>query len=152
MDALIRRGLTCVTVVDISPAALERARRRLGDAARLVRWVRADVTSSCDVGQVDIWHDRAVFHFLNDAGARQAYIELLYRTMKPSAAAIIATFATDGPVTCSGLPVCRYSASTLSREIGSGFVLEHVEREEHHTPRGAIQPFQWTLFRRAGVA
>lgn len=149
MDRLLELGLSCVTVLDISVAALERARARLGDAAARVRWIAADVAGSdWQVPPVDLWHDRAVFHFLTEPAARRRYADRLAATLKPGGAAVLATFALDGPRKCSGLDVCRYSSETLSAELGAAFVLELSEREEHTTPSGAIQAFQWSVFRK----
>lgn len=149
MDALLGRGRSCVTVVDISEIALARARQRLGSASIRVRWVRADVTAAdWTIPPVDVWHDRAVFHFLTSPDDRRIYLSHLYDTVRPGGAIIIATFASDGPAKCSGLDVCRYSAEELQRELGAGSTLVAARREEHRTPGGVIQPFQWTLFRR----
>jgi SAM-dependent methyltransferase len=135
-------------VLDISKAALDRARARIGTRAHEIEWLCADVTDTPSVGAFDLWHDRAVFHFLTDAEDRAAYKALLSRTVPSGGHAIIATFALDGPEKCSGLPVQRYSAQTLARELGTGFSLVKTIDEMHTTPWGKPQAFQYSVFRR----
>jgi SAM-dependent methyltransferase len=149
VDALVARGLTCVAVLDISRTALDRARVRVGDAARPVTWIEADVVSDWALKPMDIWHDRAVFHFLTDAADRARYRQHLRGTLKLAGTAIVATFAPDGPPTCSGLPVVRYSAETLSKELGDEFELVEAVAHDHRTPWGAAQSFQYCRFLRA---
>jgi hypothetical protein len=147
VDALVARGLTCVTVLDVAAAALARARQRLGPAGERVRWVESDVTDpGLALPPVDIWHDRAVFHFLTSAVDRARYVALLRATLKPGGSAVVATFALEGPGKCSGLPVARYSSASLSEELGREFRLVTSVQEEHHTPKGGVQPFQWSRF------
>lgn len=149
-DELLRRGLRCLTVLDVSPVALERARTRLGDAATVPTWIAADVAGDWSCRPVDIWHDRAVFHFLTAPEARAGYCAHLRETLKIGGSAIIATFALDGPERCSGLPVCRYSPLTLAQEIGEGFTLVESLAHAHRTPWGAAQSFQYSRFVRTG--
>ncbi len=137
-----------VTVLDISQAAINRACQRLGDRASQIGWIVADVTASPDLGTFDVWHDRAVFHFLTASGDRAAYGELLMRTVPVGAHAVIATFALDGPEKCSGLEVRRYDGGTLAEELGPEFQLLKSVPELHRTPWGAPQSFQYSLFRR----
>jgi hypothetical protein len=147
VDALVARGLTCVTVLDVAAAALARARQRLGTAGKRVRWVESDVTDpGLALPAVDIWHDRAVLHFLTGADDRRRYVALLRATLKPGGSAIVATFALEGPEKCSGLPVARYSSASLNAELGQEFRLVASVREEHHTPKGVVQLFQWSRF------
>lgn len=151
VDHLIGRGVRCVTVVDISGAALRRAAARLPGAP--VRWIEADVTGAWTAPPVDLWHDRAAFHFLTDATDRARYVEHLSNTLKPGGQAIIATFALDGPPKCSGLDVMRYSADTLAAELGTTFRLIETLNDDHHTPMGSVQPFCYNRFIRfAGAA
>lgn len=152
VDRLLDRGLR-VTVLDVSPEALALVRARLGTRAADVRLVAADVTEA-DVaaGTVDLWHDRAVFHFLVDAARQDAYIERMRRALRPGGHALIATFDLDGPERCSGLPVVRYSPETLHRRLGRDFVPVRTCREAHTTPTGATQHFQYSLFRRGSAA
>jgi SAM-dependent methyltransferase len=149
VDALINRRLTHVAVLDVSAPALARARARLGPAASHVTWIEADVTDArWQTDPVDIWHDRAVFHYLTDPADRTRYIERARATIVAGGALIIATFALSGPSQCSGLPVCRYSAEMLAAAFGPPFTLLEQAHEQHHTPTGAIQDFQWCRFRR----
>jgi SAM-dependent methyltransferase len=148
IDVLAARGLDCLAVLDISEAALERARTRLGDAARVPTWLVADVTGAWSLKPMDIWHDRAVFHFLIEPQDRARYVQHLAETVKLGGSAIIATFALDGPVTCSGLPVARYSPQTLSEELGDAFALVESVPHLHETPWGATQSFQYSRFTR----
>lgn len=148
VDHLVARGLRCVTVLDVSGAALQRARDRLGDAASVPVWLEADVTGAWSIAPVDIWHDRAVFHFLTEAGDRARYREHLEQCVKPGGFAIVATFAPDGPDRCSGLPVARYSPESLQRELGQAFTLVESASHVHATPWNAAQSFQYARFRR----
>ncbi len=97
---------------------------------------------------VDIWHDRATFHFLTDAQDRQRYLQHLYETLKPHGTAIIATFSPRGPDACSGLPVVRYSPEALAEDLGGEFTLVDSRLHDHVTPWGAVQPFQYSRFTR----
>jgi hypothetical protein len=136
-----------VTVLDVAVAALARAKQRLGSAGECVRWVVSDLTDpSLVLAPVDIWHDRAVFHFLTSDDDRRRYVALLRATLKDGGSAILATFAPDGPEKCSGLPVARYSSASLNQELGDEFRLVTSSEEEHHTPSGGVQLFQWSRF------
>lgn len=148
VDALIARGLDCLAVLDVSGAALHRAKARLGPRASVPIWIEADVTGDWSLEPMDIWHDRAVFHFLTDPGDRARYCAHLRQTLKVGGTAIIATFAPDGPDRCSGLPVARYSPEALSREIGPDLTLVEDVAYAHTTPWGATQSFQYSRFRR----
>lgn len=144
MDHLVARGVRCVTVVDISRAALRRAAARLPGAP--VNWIEADLTESWSAPPADIWHDRAAFHFLTEAADRARYVERLSTMLKPGGQAIIATFALDGPPRCSGLDVVRYSGETLAAELGPAFRLAETVNDEHRTPLGAVQAFSYNRF------
>lgn len=146
VDHLLARGVRCVTVVDISGAALRRAAERLPGSP--VNWIEADVTGDWTAPPVDLWHDRAAFHFLTGISDRARYVEHLTGILKPGGQAILATFAPDGPAKCSGLPVVRYSADTLAAELGPTFHLVETLREEHHTPGGGAQRFGYHRFMR----
>ena len=135
-------------MLDLSGAALEAARQRLGSRADRVHWVVADATIWEPVKAYDIWHDRAAFHFLTDEQDRAAYIARLTRGVSAGGHAIIATFALDGPEKCSGLPVARYDSASLGKVLGSTFQLVHTRRHEHATPWGTQQMFQFSVFRR----
>lgn len=148
MDHLVARGLRCITVLDISATALARARSRLGAGQQAVTWIEADVTGDWPVPAVDIWHDRALFHFLTEAADRDAYRARAREAVRPSGALILATFGPDGPGKCSGLPVVRYSPEALAAELGAPFELVESVPELHHTPSGTTQAFVYSRFRR----
>lgn len=148
VDVLAARGLDCVAVLDVSETALARARARLGPAAGVPVWIRSDVAADWSLKPMDIWHDRAVFHFLVDPADRAAYLRQLRRTLKSNGTVIIATFAPEGPDRCSGLPVARYSPESLATELGTDFRLMESVRHTHVTPWGTAQPFQYSRFAR----
>ena len=144
---LLDRGYT-VTVLDISQTAIDRAKSGLGVRASQIRWIVSDLTAAPDLGHFDVWHDRAVFHFLITPGDRAAYIALLARTVAVGGHAVIATFALDGPEQCSGLEVRRYDGGSLAAELGLQFEFLHSIPETHVTAWGARQSFQYSVFRR----
>jgi SAM-dependent methyltransferase len=154
VDALLARGQRDVSVLDLSAAALERARERLlADpvlAARAMRvsWIAADVTDWQPGRLYDLWHDRAAFHFLTTPAEQQAYVTALREALAVGGIAIIGTFAPDGPEKCSGLAVARHDAESLSCCLGAGFQMIATRRHDHQTPGGAVQHFQFTTFRR----
>ena len=148
VDVLVAQGFRALAVLDISAAALEAAKTRLGAASAAVDWIVADVTSWTPAKSYDIWHDRAAFHFLTAASDRDAYIDRLKSAVAPSGQVIIGTFALDGPEKCSGLPVQRYDARSLADALGPSFALADHCTEAHRTPWGAIQHFQFSRFRR----
>lgn len=150
VDDLLDDGFRHVTVLDVSGAALAAARARLGERAASITWLEADITQvALPRNAYDLWHDRAVFHFLTSDGDRRAYVAAVQRAVKPGGYVIVATFAEDGPLQCSGLPVVRYSPSALHAEFGATFSLERHEREEHHTPSGAVQKFIYCYCRKS---
>jgi hypothetical protein len=120
----------------------------VGERAASIQWIAADITGSPELGHYEVWHDRAVFHFLTDREDRVRYVELLSRTLRAGDHAIIATFAPDGPERCSGLQVQRYDGAALAAELGRGFDLLKSVPEIHLTPWGQPQAFQYALFRR----
>lgn len=148
VDALRRRGFEAVTVLDLSQAALDAAKARLGEDAANVRWIAADITRWRPGSPFDIWHDRAALHFLVEAKDREAYLERLRDGVTTGGHAIIATFALDGPEKCSGLPVRRYDPSSLAEAIGPAFELVEHHGHRHTTPWGAVQSFQFSVLRR----
>ena len=148
VDALLQEGAGRVTVLDLSPAALDAAKARLGTAADDVEWIVADVTDWKPEHRYDIWHDRAAFHFLTETDARAAYVESLHAALRPGGHAIIGTFAPDGPERCSGLPVLRYDAAELAGVLGPSFQLVDQRRHVHTTPWGSTQAFQFSLLKR----
>jgi len=138
--------MDCLAVLDVSGAALERGRTRVGAAAEGLTWIEADVTEDWSLKPMDIWHDRAVFHFLVAPTDRRRYVAALQSTLKPQGTAILATFAPNGPEKCSGLPVVRYSPESLGKKLGSAFDLVDSMDYLHVTPWGASQNFQYSRF------
>lgn len=137
-----------VGVLDISEASLDVARRRLGARSKDVEWFVEDITRYASSEPWDVWHDRAVFHFLTAAADREAYCNALKGATRPGSFVIMATFGPDGPERCSGLPVRRYSPEELQSELGPNYVLLDVEWEMHATPGGGEQQFVYCRFRR----
>lgn len=148
VDSLIGRGWTDLAVLDLAESALDVARDRIGDTSSQVAWICADVTKWRPLRHWDVWHDRAVFHFLTGAEQRQAYKEALGKGLSEGGLFLIATFALDGPEMCSGLPVQRYDAKGLQAELGAGYELLDTWREVHTTPWGSKQNFTWCAFRK----
>ena len=148
VDDLLAKGYQDLTVLDISAAALSVARRRLGTRAEAVNWLEADITSA-DLPRhgFDLWHDRAVFHFLTDGADRARYVQAVRDSVRPGGHVIVATFGPDGPLKCSGLPVVRYSPDRLHDEFGAAFELVEHTTEEHRTPFGTTQHFIYCHFR-----
>jgi SAM-dependent methyltransferase len=142
VDDLVTEGYEDVTVLDLSAAALDVARGRLGEREHAVHWICGDITRvSFPMHGFDIWHDRAVFHFLTDPADRRAYVEQVIGAVRPGGHVIVATFGENGPTMCSGLPVVRYNPESLHDEFGGGFILLKHEEEIHHTPAGKSQQF-----------
>ncbi|MBI2094601.1 MAG: methyltransferase domain-containing protein [Candidatus Omnitrophica bacterium] len=146
-DDLIAAGFKNITVLDISKEALKVSRERLGEKARLIRWIEGDVTRvSLDPGSYDGWHDRAVFHFLTEADDRKKYVEVLGSSLAEAGHALIAVFGPNGPLKCSGLEIVRYSVESLQKELGEGFELKEHFLEMHKTPFDSTQEFLYCLF------
>tara|TARA_R110002074_G_scaffold165088_2_gene325078 strand:- start:3472 stop:4086 length:615 start_codon:yes stop_codon:yes gene_type:complete len=148
VDALLADGVRDVTVLDLSAAALAVARGRLGARADAVNWVVGDVTKWDPSQPMDLWHDRAVFHFLTEEADRAAYVRTMMRALPAGATAVIGTFALDGPERCSNLPVQRYDAASLARALGDGFERIDSHAHIHRTPMGRSQSFVFGLFKR----
>ena len=149
VDDLLREGYRNLTALDISHAALQAAQERLGSDAAKVRWLEADITQvELPSASVDVWHDRAVFHFLTDAQDRQRYVRTVLHAVRQGGHVIIATFAEDGPLQCSGLDTMRYRPETLHHEFGDAFRLLGSANETHHTPAGKEQKFIYCYCRR----
>ena len=143
VDDLLARTQLDVTVLDLSDAALDVARQRLGaQKAAQVQWLAGDVTEvALPANMYDIWHDRAVFHFLTEPAQRAAYVAQVRRAVRPGGHVIVAAFGPEGPLQCSGLPVMRYSSDGLHGEFGATFELVEHSTEAHLTPGGTIQQF-----------
>ena len=148
VDDLLARGYENVTVLDIAQTAIDAASARLGDDSARVRWLVGDVTNTTlSPAEYDVWHDRAVFHFLTEAADRAAYAQQVRSALKPGGCLILGAFAAGGPAVCSGLDVVRYDADALQREFGEALRLTRVRKEEHGTPSGRVQPFLYCCFR-----
>lgn len=147
VDHLLERGYRHVAVLDLAEAALTHAAERLGPLGDDVTWIEADVLEWRPVpGLFDLWHDRAMLHFLTDPADRARYVEVMRAALGPDGQAVIATFAPDGPDRCSGRPVRRHDAAGLATLLGPEFRLAEEFRQEHLTPGGAVQRFQWARF------
>lgn len=148
VDDLLAAGYR-PTLLEIAEAAFARVRERLGDRARQAGFIVGDITATAlPEAAYDLWHDRAVFHFLTEPDQRKAYLKALRRALKPGGFVVLAGFAPDGPERCSGLPVCRYDAQGFAAQLGDGFELLESSRELHPTPFGATQAFEYARFRR----
>jgi SAM-dependent methyltransferase len=148
VDDLLARGFTNVTVLDVSPSAIEATRARLGARERLVQWITADVTRvSFEPEAYDFWHDRAVFHFLHGEDERRRYVAAVRRAVKPGGHVLVATFGPEGPERCSGLDVVRYDSDALHAQFGGEFEKVRSTTELHHTPWGNEQQFIYCMCR-----
>ena len=152
VDTLLARAIGKIAVLDLSKNALRTSQDRLGRLGENVDWIQADITKWTPQAEFDVWHDRAVFHFLTDASQRAAYANALMASLNRNGIAIIASFAEDGPEKCSGLPIVRYAPEALSLEIErlcpGVFVSIHSEKHVHVTPKGNTQSFQYSVFRK----
>ncbi len=151
VDRLLGAGFVRPAVLDISRLALTQAQERLGPEADEVDWYEADATRWVPPYRFELWHDRAVFHFLTDPAERRRYVRTLEHALHPGGHLVIATFGPDGPERCSGLPVMRYDAPALLETLGEGFVLREQRAEDHRTPEGAQQPFRFFRLQRRGA-
>ena len=148
VDDLLARGCKNITVLDVSEKAIEVTKSRLGAAAEEVRWLAADIEAArLPPRSYDVWHDRAVFHFLTTPEKRLAYVRQTARAVKPGGHVIVSTFGPDGPVECSGLSVMRYDADKLHDEFGANFRLIESKKELHQTPFGTTQQFLYCYCR-----
>lgn len=148
IERILHLGVDDLTVLDLSEVAISKAQARLGDGETSVKWIVEDITRWDPIRTYDLWHDRAVFHFLVKPKDRLAYIQRLSQSVVKGGHAIIATFAEDGPEQCSGLPVGRYSPASLAETLGADFLLITHQFHLHHTPWGNQQSFQYSLFRK----
>jgi len=147
-DYLLKDGFTNVTVLDLSSNALAHARQRLGNKSASVKWVVNDVTAFVPPQQYDLWHDRAVFHFLNDKNDREKYKSVLSASINVGGYLVIAAFAIGGPTKCSGLDIVQYDAEKLQHELGESFLFLEHRQETHITPAGKEQTFGYYVFTR----
>ena len=148
VDDLLARGYDTITVLDISQTAVDANRKRLGKTSDRVCWVVADITRvELEPCVYDVWHDRAVFHFLTSPRDRLSYVRQVTRAVRPGGNVIISTFGPEGPTKCSGLEVVRYDAESLHQEFGVHFRLLDSLKEMHRTPFGTVQQFLYCLCR-----
>ena len=146
VDDLLGRGYENITVLDISETAIDANRKRLGNASERVHWLVADITKvDLEPSAYDVWHDRAVFHFLTSPSERLAYVRQVTRAVKPGGSVIVSTFGPEGPTKCSGLEVVRYDAESLHQQFGVHFRLLDSCKEMHRTPVGTVQQFLYCL-------
>ena len=149
VDDLLDKGFSNLSVLDISANAIETSKQRLGNKSNKVKWIEADITDiSLLENYYDVWHDRAVFHFLTEREDRKKYIELVLRSLKVGGHIIIASFGLNGPTKCSGLDVVRYSPETMHNEFGKSFKLVKSLDETHHTPFETTQEFVYCYCRK----
>lgn len=149
VDDLLEAGFSNLTVLDISQAALDRVRSRVRSRAETIRWLNADITQvELPLNFYDLWHDRAMFHFLIDPESQSAYIRLCQTAVRPGGTIIVATFAPDGPERCSGLPTMRYSPEELQGHFGPRFQLTETMVERHVTPLGKSQSFVYCVLKK----
>ncbi|MBL8868277.1 MAG: class I SAM-dependent methyltransferase [Planctomycetaceae bacterium] len=148
VDRLLDAGFEHVAVLDISQTAIEATQARLGERASQVEWIVADITERDALGKFDVWHDRAVFHFVTDPEARRHYVDLLKRSLPIGGYFVVGTFAKGGPDKCSGLPICQYDAATMQAELGTSFEPLKCSEYHHTTPSGKPQLFFFGVFRK----
>jgi len=148
VDGLLAAGFTELTVLDLSATALDIARRRLGPAGDRVRWLAHDLLTWQPPRAYDVWHDRALLHFLLDDADRQSYLAVLLAATRVGSHIVLATFASDGPTSCSGSPVRRHDPADLATFLGPDFAPMTAARQVHVTPAGHEQPFTWAVFTR----
>jgi len=148
VDHLLAAGRNDITVLDVSEEALDLTRRRLGPAADEVTFEVADIETWRPDRTYDVWHDRALFHFLTESSQRSRYVDIVSDAVATNGIIVLGTFAQDGPTHCSGLPTARYDPGDLAGVFSDHFVLEHQEREDHRTPAQVTQPFTWVTLRR----
>lgn len=149
VDHLRAAGYESLSVLDISEEALTKTRTRLGPISEHIKWIVADVTNTeFPDNAFDLWHDRAVFHFLVDPEEQNRYVHQLTRSLKPGGILVISTFAPDGPEKCSGLTVSRHDCADLRRILGQQFDLLLSDREIHQTPFKTVQAFCYCVFRK----
>ena len=147
VDKLLCQGFQDLTVLDVSSKALDYAKERLGSEAEAVKWIEADVTKFELPEKYDLWHDRAVFHFLTEENDRKKYVQNMEEALNPGGHVIIAAFSIDGPLKCSGLNVERYSPEKMKNELGDSFELVKATDEGHMTPGGKEQEYTYCYFK-----
>lgn len=152
VDNLLDLGYQDISVLDISEAALDRAKQRLGDRAKKVKWIVADAATFKPVEQYDFWHDRAAFHFLTQENEIENYIDTVQKSIKPTGALVIATFSEQGPEKCSGIEIKQYSEISMTERLKKYFEKIKCITMDHKTPFDTIQNFVFCSFRKSHVA
>ena len=148
VDDLLELGYRNLTILDVSQMALDVTKARLGESSKFIRWVYGDITElSLPIGAFDVWHDRALFHFLTKPADRSAYVQNVEKSLKPGGHVIVSTFGPQGPTKCSGLETMRYDAEGLQQEFGNRFKRLEDFKEQHETPSGVTQEFLYCHFR-----
>ncbi|MEJ2127607.1 MAG: class I SAM-dependent methyltransferase [Woeseiaceae bacterium] len=150
VDILVNSDYSDITVLDISNTAIAQSRMRLGDAASRVRWIQADILEWAPKGRYYLWHDRAVFHFMNDDTKVNTYLETMRTALVPKGYFVLATFGPEGPDRCSGLDVRRYSIESLTHLLEGDFELKSFEIQDHTTPTGTQQQFLYSSWQMTG--
>jgi 2-polyprenyl-3-methyl-5-hydroxy-6-metoxy-1,4-benzoquinol methylase len=147
-DKLLELGFKNITVLDISAKALERSKERLGKKADSINWIYCDIREFDSQKRYDVWHDRALLHFLTDEQDMQKYVEMIRKHVNDKGHVIISSFSTRGPMMCSGLNTSQHSEESMKKLFFNGF--EHIKsfEEEHKTPFGVIQIFTCNVFRK----
>jgi len=151
VDYLLLMGYTNITVLDISAKAIERAQARLGEKAQMVTWLVQDVLDFTTTQQYDLWHDRAAFHFFTDINEQERYLDSVHQYLKPNGYLVLSTFSTEGPETCSGLPVQQYSENSLSKLFNKYFEKIRCFTKMHITPFHTVQSFVFCSFQKQAV-
>jgi SAM-dependent methyltransferase len=148
VDYLLKLGFENITVQDISEAALERAKKRLGNDANKIKWIVCDEANCNPTEQYDLWHDRAAFHFLTEEKEINNYVNTISKGIKPDGHLIIATFSEQGPLKCSGLFIKQYSERSMTKRLKDAFEKEKCFTTDHHTPFNTVQNFLFCSFKR----
>lgn len=147
-EHLLDLGFTNITVLDISSAAIERAKVRMGERASRVKWIVSDILAFHPTEKYAIWHDRAAFHFINQAEEIEQYVEKASASLRTNGELIIGTFSVDGPLKCSGIDITQYSERSLEKTFDPHFRLESTLRVDHPTPFDTVQNFVFGTFKK----
>lgn len=150
VDYLLEKGYTDITVLDISEAAINRAKKRLGKKAEDVKWIHADAAHFQPEEYYDFWHDRAAFHFLSSDDEISSYVEIAQQYIKPKGTLVLGTFSERGPTKCSGIEIKQYSEQSLSQVFGKYFKKVSCHIVDHKTPFNTVQNFVFCSFKRQG--
>ena len=148
VDHMLNLGYKDITVLDISETAIDKSKKRLGEYARQVKWIVADITTFHPAEKYDFWHDRATFHFLTQDSEVETYIETVERNLQPNGVLVIGTFSEQGPEKCSGIPIKQYSEKTMTERLKAFFLKIKCISVDHKTPFDTIQHFVFCSFRK----